>query len=116
MSAFQTLSERADDLHAVGHDVQGYALIAGITHRGGTTAPAFTAPPCVTNFLVNSPTAGMCQRIVEMRGFQAYTYYAVYVLPRWIVRVRAELPRQNAAAEEAPDFAHKLVAALLPSR
>jgi hypothetical protein len=115
LSAFRTLSERTDGLHTAGRGVQGYALIAGITHRGGTTAPAFTTPPCSGRLMVNPRTSGACQQIAEIPGFQAYTYYAVYALPQWVVRVRAELPRQNAASEEAPDFAHKLVAALLGS-
>ena len=94
--------------------VGAHALVAGITHRGGVSTPAFVTPQCTGRQMMNARTSSACTQAVSVERFQAFTYYAVFALPQRVLRVRAELPLQTAANEEVPAFAHSLVAALVP--
>jgi hypothetical protein len=127
LTAFQSLREHPDDFNTGGHTVRGYLLFAALTHRGGGTAqlndrltcdPAEMARnsgrcPPESRFARSSDAAATDVPLADVRGFQAYTYYGVYAIPRALIHVRAEMPEQTVVNERVLDFAHKLVAALV---
>jgi len=126
LSAFQSMREHRDDLRAAGRTVRGFMMLAALTHRGGGTAQladplecsaaaragrSGRCPPSMGPRSSDAPATGMS--MADVRGFQAYMYYAAYALPQSVILVRAEMPQQSAASDEAPDFAHKTVAAMV---
>jgi hypothetical protein len=127
LTAFQSLRERADDLATGGRTVRGFMMLAALTHRGAGTAQINDPLSCSAADMAQN--SGKCPRrsrfpqssdavatnapTSAVQGFQAFTYYGVYALPQYVIRVRAEMPEQTAANEEVPDFAHKMVAALI---
>jgi hypothetical protein len=127
LTAFQSMRERTDDLATGGHTVRGYMMLAALTHRGAGTAQ-FNDPlscsaiemaqnsgrcPQRSRFPQSSDAVATDRPVSDVRGFQAYTYYGVYALPQYVIRVRAEMPEQTAINEAVPDFAHKMIASLM---
>ncbi len=128
LSAFSVLSERTDDVKAAGHKIRGYSLVVGLTHPGAVTLPTGATTACNpgNNTVVARDTSqqfGSGASTETLRGcstpsgraFEAYVYYAVWAFGDRIIRVRADLPLEVAANEQAPDFAKKLLAALAGS-
>ncbi len=128
LTAFNVLSERSDDMKAAGRKIRGYSLVVGLTHRGAVTLPTLSTSACNAgnNTVVARDTSrqfGSGSSTEMLRGcstssgraFEGYVYYAAWAFGDRIIRVRADLPQQVAANEQAPDFAKKLLAALAGS-
>ncbi len=127
LTAFNVLSERTDDVKAAGHKIRGYSLVVGLTHPGAVTLPTLSTAACNAgnNTVVGRDTSRqfgsgvsseMTRGCSSGRAFEAYVYYAAWAFGDRIIRVRADLPLQVAANEQAPEFAKKLLAALAGSR
>jgi hypothetical protein len=127
LTAFQSMREHPDDLATGGRTVRGYMMFAALTHRGAGTAqindPMSCSPgemaqnsgncPRRSRFPQSSDAVATDRPASDVRGFQAYTYYGVYALPQYVIRVRAELPQQTAINEGVTAFAHQMVASLI---